>query len=53
MEHIVEDFEIHYLHETVEGDVLSIYKKEIDNVAVFLIKSGDNEVVRAKLTFKI
>ena len=51
-EHIVEDFEIHYLHETVEGDILSVYKKENDNYAEFLIKSGDSEVVRAKLSFK-
>lgn len=51
-EQSVEDFEIHYLHETVEGDLLSVYKKEAENSAEFLIKSGDNEVVRAKLTFK-
>ena len=51
-EHCVDDFEIHYLHETVEGDLLSVYKKEAENSAEFLIKSGDNEVVRAKLTFK-
>ena len=51
-EHRVDDFEIHYLHETVEGDLLSVYKKEAENSAEFLIKSGDNEVVRAKLTFK-
>lgn len=50
-EHIVEDFEIHYLHETIEGDMLSVYKKEYDNYTEFLIKSGDNEVVRAKLAF--
>ena len=51
-EHSVDDFEIHYLHETIEGDLLSVYKKESENSAEFLIKSGDNEVVRAKLTFK-
>ena len=51
-EHTVDDFEIHYLHETVEGDLLSVYKKESENYAEFLIKSGDNEVVRAKLTYK-
>lgn len=51
-EHIVEDFEIHYLHETIEGDMLSVYKKEYDNYTEFLIKSGDSEVVRAKLSFK-
>ena len=50
-EHTVEDFEIHYLHETIEGDVLSVYKKEEENYAEFLIKCGDNEVVRAKLTY--
>ena len=49
--HTVEDFEIHYLHETLEGDLLSIYKKQTDNTFEFLIKSGDNEVVRAKLAF--
>ncbi|MBP5469314.1 MAG: hypothetical protein J6Z11_08730 [Candidatus Riflebacteria bacterium] len=51
-EHIVEDFEIHYLHETKESELLSIYKKEYDNNVEFLIKSGDSEVVRAKLSFK-
>ena len=51
-EHSVDEFEIYYLHETMEGDLLSIYKKESENSAEFLIKSGDNEVVRAKLTFK-
>ncbi len=51
-EHTVDDFEIHYLHETVEGDLLSVYKKENENSVDFLIKYGDNEVVRAKLTFK-
>jgi acyl-ACP thioesterase len=50
--HTVEDFEIHYLHETLEGDLLSVYRKESEGTADFLIKSGDNEVVRAKLTFK-
>lgn len=50
-EHQVEDFEIHYLHETKEGDLLSVYRKEITNSVEFLIKSGDNEVVRAKLSF--
>lgn len=49
--HTVEDFEIHYLHETLEGDLLSIYKKQTDNFFDFLVKSGDNEVVRARLTF--
>ena len=51
-EHSVDDFEIHYLHETIEDDVLSVYKREEENMAEFLIKCGDNEVVRAKLTFK-
>ena len=51
-EHSVDEFEIYYLHETMEGDLLSIYKKESEISAEFLIKSGDNEVVRAKLTFK-
>lgn len=51
-EYAIEDFEIHYLHETKEGELLSIYKKEYDNNVEFLIKSGDSEVVRAKLSFK-
>ena len=51
-EHSVDEFEIYYLHETMEGDLLSVYKKESESSAEFLIKSGDNEVVRAKLTFK-
>ena len=48
----IEDFEIHYLRETKEGEILSIYKKEYDNNVEFLIKSEDSEVVRAKLTFR-
>ena len=52
-EHAVEDFEIHYLHETREGEQISVYKKLMDSSAEFLIKSGDNEIVRAKLTFSL
>ena len=52
-EHAVEDFEIHYLHETREGELISVYKKQLDNSVEFLIKSGDNEIVRAKLTFSL
>ena len=50
-ENKVEEFEIQYYHETKEGDNLSIFKKVIDNAVEFLIKSGENDVVKAKLTF--
>ena len=51
-ENKIEEFEIQYYHETKEGDLLSVLKKQIDNYIEFLIKSGENEVVRAKLVFK-
>ena len=52
-EHQVDEFEIHYIHESGEGDVLSIYKKETDNNHIeFLIKNNENEVVRASLIYK-
>lgn len=49
----LDEFEIHYIHESVEGDVLSVYKKELENGCIkFLIKNNENEIVRASLTYK-
>lgn len=49
----IEDLEIHYIKETREGAILSIYKKEIEDGQVeFLIKDKDCEVIRAKIAFQ-
>ena len=47
----ITDFEIHYIRESKEGQVLKIYKKEEINAMNFLIKEGENEIVRANLKY--
>lgn len=49
----ITDFEIHYIKETKEEHTLKVYKKEIENSMEFLIKEGENEVVRAKIDYAI
>ncbi len=50
---VVTDMEILYIHEAFEGELIRIYKKEInDNQIAFLIKRGDTELTRAVMTFK-
>jgi phage/plasmid-associated DNA primase len=49
---IITDFEIHYISESIEGQSLKIYKKEMDSVVDFLIKEGDREIIRARLNYK-
>lgn len=47
----ITDVEIHYISETREGQVLKIYKKEIENSVLFLITDGEKEVIRAKIDY--
>jgi len=49
--HKIVDFEIHYINESKEADVLDIYKKIYENEIQFLIKSNDKDIVRARLSF--
>lgn len=52
-ENEINDFEIHYISETREGQYLYIYKKEISEKEIeFLIKYDDKDVTRAYITFK-
>lgn len=48
----ITDFEIHYINESVEGQVLRIYKKERTQEMEFLIKESDREIARAILKYK-
>ena len=52
-ENKVTDFEIHYINETKEGQILKIYKKEKDNSIEFLITEGEREVIRAKVKYEV
>lgn len=51
-ENRITDFEIHYISESKEGQILNVYKKEKDNSMEFLIKEGDREIVRAGLSYE-
>ena len=48
----ITDFEIHYINEALEGQVLRIYKKERKQEMEFLIKEKDREITRAILKYK-
>ncbi len=48
----IEDLEVHFLSESKEGDVLTVYRQTIDNCFDFVIKKGDVEVVRARMTLR-
>ena len=48
----ITDFEIHYIGESKEGQVLKIYKKERKQEMEFLIKEKDREIARAILKYK-
>ncbi len=49
----ITDAEIHYLAESKEGQILKIYKKNIDdNTMRFLIKEGEREIIRASLKYE-
>ena len=49
----ITDVEIHYIAESKEGQILKIYKKEKENSIEFLIKEGEREIIRARLSYKI
>ena len=49
--HKIQEFEIHYINETKEGNDLKMYKIEKENMIEFLIKSNDKEIVRAILKY--
>lgn len=49
----ITDFEIHYINESKEGQILRIYKKEKENSIEFLIKEGEKEIVRANLIYNM
>ncbi len=48
----ITDFEIHYINESKEGQILKIYKKEENKNIRFLIKDNEKEIVRANLIFE-
>lgn len=48
----ITDFEIHYINESKEGQILRIYKKEKESSMEFLIREGEKEIVRASLIYK-
>jgi len=48
----ITDFEIHYINESKEGQILKIYKKEENKNIRFLIKDDEKEIIRANLTFE-
>ncbi len=45
----ITDFEIHYINESKEGQILKVYKKEENNNIKFLIKNDERDIVRANL----
>lgn len=48
----ITDAEIHYLAESKEGQVLKVYKKDVEeNTMRFLIKEGEREIIRASIKF--
>lgn len=47
----ITDFEIQYINESIEGDILKIYKKEQNNNITFLIKNQEKVIIKANLTF--
>lgn len=48
----ITDFEIHYINESREGEILKIYKKEKESSIEFLIREGEKEIIRASLSYK-
>lgn len=49
----ITDFEIQFVKESQEGDVLDVYKKAISDSEIhFLVSKGDEAIVKAKLTYK-
>lgn len=48
----ITDFEIHYINESKEGQILKIYKIEKNGLIEFLIKEGEREIIRASLSYE-
>ena len=48
----ITDFEMHYINESKEGQILRIYKKAREQEMEFLIKEKDREIARAILKYK-
>ena len=48
----IKDFEIHYINESKEGQILKIYKNEKNKNIRFLIKDDEKEIIRANLTIE-
>ena len=49
----IKDMEMHYIAEGKEGQILKIYKKELNNNTIrFLIKESDREIIRASISFE-
>jgi len=48
----ITDVEMHYIAESKEGQILKIYKKELENNIIrFLIKEKEREIIRASITY--
>ena len=45
----ITEIELHYIHESYESDLLSVYKKANENHVDFLIKCGKQEILRARM----
>ncbi len=52
MEKDIEDFEIHFKHESHWGETLKIYRKTEGNNVFFLIKKDEIEIIRASMIIK-
>lgn len=49
---IITDFEINYINESKEGQLLDIYRKDYEDKIDFLIKFEETELVRARIGLK-
>ena len=49
---IITDFEINYINESKEGQLLDIYRKDYEDKIDFLIKFEETELVRARIKLK-
>ena len=48
----ITDVEMHYIAESKEGQILKIYKKELENNIIrFLIKDKEREIIRASISY--
>lgn len=47
----ITDFEIQFLKESKEGEILKVYRKEENNKIIFLIKRNDDEIAKGSLKY--